>query len=392
MGSASKMRILICGGEHPANFQHVRSIIESLDSDDEYVLCIGKEIPNQRNIENKPGIVGIIGRVFSRLGLLKNSFDPQDHSWEWRSNEGKDSWMEYCSAVKSKLPWIPEVVLVVTPNQGYTKSHIIPWSRKNGIPIVSVDHGMPTVRWPWLDYRGSMMGCDANAVWSEVCREINVQIGAERELQIITGSPSLDKIAEDDTDIRAELGIPRDTRILLLLGTHRNSVKTLADRIFQEVIETYSENSDYCIVYKPHPVEISKKEELKVPKSVVITQNQDLYISLIRSADAIVSPATSVVAAACAFYRPFVNVLSQGCGAAPDEEISKLEERLGGAVFPISRLHDVIQGSVEVDRLACDDAFVRFGYKRDGRNGQRVASLLRWVSEGDDPRDWVDTI
>ena len=90
------------------------------------------------------------------------------------------------------LPWRPDVIIVVTPNQGHAKHHLVPWANALDIPVLSIDHGSPTVLWPWLTYRGSMMGCTANAVWSTVCRDINVGVGAPAERQIITGSPSLD--------------------------------------------------------------------------------------------------------------------------------------------------------------------------------------------------------
>ena len=38
------------------------------------------------------------------------------------------------------------------------------------------------------------MGCDANAVWGEFAAKINSKQGAEKDLQIITGTPTIDDI------------------------------------------------------------------------------------------------------------------------------------------------------------------------------------------------------
>ena len=388
-----KMRLFIFSGEHPANLQHVRTVVDSLDDDDEYVLCVGKKFPTKETFEYNRGLVGFLQRVSAKLGYSKNNFVSEDYEWEWRSKSRKQDWKQLCKPIKSNLPWTPDLVIVVTPNQGHTKSHIVPWCNINCIPVVSIDHGMPTVRWPWLDYRGSMMGCDANAVWSEVNREINIEVGAPKNLQIITGSPSIDMIAEDNgLDPREELGISEGRKIILLLGSHRAEIKQSNDRVFRKIIDTYSTNSQFSIVYKPHPVEMSNSEELKVPRTVVVTTSQELYIPLIRSAHAIISTPTSVITPALAFYRPFVNTLSRDCGVVSGDEVEKLENLLGSAVFPISKVHEVIMGTTTVNHNACDEAFERFGYKRDGRNGERVASLSRWIADGGAPADWEDKI
>tara|TARA_B100001250_G_C19646712_1_gene720710 strand:- start:144 stop:863 length:720 start_codon:yes stop_codon:yes gene_type:complete len=238
-----------------------------------------------------------------------------------------------------------------------------------------------------------MMGCNANAAWSEVCRSINVQVGAPEDLQIITGSPSIDAISQDSMpDLKNRLGIPDGNKIILLLGAHRRELKSSNDEAFIEIIDKYGENEEYNIVYKPHPVEMSKNEILDVPESVITSTEQKFFIPLVRHSHAIVSPATSVIVPALALYRPFVNTIPPSLDVISEDEMKKLEERLCGAVFPISLIDKVIAGTVNVDRLACDEAFGKFGYKKDGRNGERVVSLSRWIVMGREPSKWKDTI
>ena len=111
-----------------------------------------------------------------------------------------------------------------------------------------------------------MMGCDANAVWSEVCRDINVGVGAPAERQIITGSPSLDGLeAASNVDVHAALGLDPNRKIVLMLGSHRDPVKGPADALFQHVMNQHGGRDDVVFVHKPHPVEVSQGTALTVP-------------------------------------------------------------------------------------------------------------------------------
>ncbi len=387
------MKAFIFAGEHPANYQHVASVIDSLDRDDEYVVCFGNKVPDQRDFEYRPGVEGLLQRISSKIGFVRNKFHWEDYELRYRTKKSKKNWEQRCVAIKSNLPWIPDIAIVVTPNQGHTKNHVIPWCQRKKVPILSIDHGMPTVRWPWLGYRKSIMACNANAVWSEVCRSINVQVGASEDLQIITGSPSIDPISQDlMPELRNRLGIAKKAKIILLLGTHRSELKVSNDEAFEQIIEKYGENREYKIVYKPHPVEMSKNEILEVPEYVITVIEQELFIPLVRNAHTIVSPATSVVVPALALYRPFVNTIPLILDVISMEEAEKLKQRLCNAVFPISLMDEVISGAAKIDREACDQAFAKFGYKKDGRNGERVVSLSRWIAMGQEPSKWKDTM
>ena len=392
---AGKMKAFIFAGEHPANFQHVASVIDSLNDDDhdEYVLCLGREVPEHRSFEYSNGILGLIEKIGAKVGFVRNRFHWDNFELRWRTKKSRKDWSKRCGPLKSNLPWVPDIAIVVTPNQGHTKDHIVPWCRRKGVPVLSIDHGMPTVRWPWLGYRKSMMGCLANATWSEVCSSINVQIGAPEDFQIITGSPSIDGLLQDSMpSLKNRLGISRESKIILLLGTHRRELKNANDEIFKRVIEKYGQNQEYSIVYKPHPVEISKNDILDVPESVITTTEQEYFIPLVRHSHTIVSMATSVIVPALALYRPFVNTIPSSIDCISEDEAKKLEDRLCGAAFPISMIDKVISGEVRVDRNACDRAFGKFGYKKDGRNGERVVSLSKWIVMGRTPSEWKDTV
>jgi len=383
------MRLLIFAGEHPAHLQHVQTVLDACDSaGDEYVFYIGKEVP-------KPGTFAprnpILHRFrdfcWDRFGWSRNRFDSRKFVWQRRVKHEK----KYpCKAIKGHLPWKPDIILVVTPHEGHARYQVIPWARREGIPVVSIDHGMPTVAWPWAHYRSSMMGCTANAVWSEVCKDINIQLGAPPELQIITGAPSIDRLSEDvdPADLRSTLGLGEERRLILMLGTHRPIVKEPSDTIFREVIAEYADDSEYQIVFKPHPVELSQGTIIDTPDSVIVTTDQADYIPLIKAADIIISPPSSVVVPATAFNQLFVNTITAERLKSSAEEVQALLDLLGAAVFPPDQLHEVIRGELGVDESACNAAFTLFGYRRDGRNGERVLSFSRHIAIGGKPNGW----
>lgn len=384
------MRVLIFGGEHPAHIQHLRTVLAAFeDAGDEFVFYIAKEKPGPGAFAPRnPLLHRARDFCWDRFGWTPNRFDASRFDWRHHcSTQGEHP----CRAIRGELPWRPDVVLIVTPHEGHARYHLVPWARKVGIPVLSIDHGTPTIAWPWLSYRGSMMGCDANAVWSEGCREMNARTGAPRELQIVTGAPSIDGlIQKEGRSARERFDIAETDRLVLLLGTHRPAVKNPSDAVFREVIDAYGDEKGYRIVYKPHPVEVAQNSTIPLPDSVILTTDQSDYLPLVKDADAIVSPATSVIVPAAAHHRAFVNTLQPGCGAAPDADIEELNARLAGAVFSPTELHGVIRGELRPDPAACDAAFAWFGHSKDGRNGARVASLARWIADGQDPRGWRD--
>ena len=391
------MRVLVVAGEAPTNRQHVTTVLEALaDAGDDALLVIGRSMPGPHAYEARTKIGRIFeGFLWARFGWARNTYDPSAWRWEWTAGDEVDTsnetWATPFPPSRGRLPWRPDVIIVVTPNQGWTKHQVVPWARREAIPVLSIDHGSPTLTWPWLDYRGSMMGCDANAVWSEVCRDINVGVGAPAERQIITGSPSLDGLeAASNVDVHAALGLDPDRKIVLMLGSHRPTVKGPADAAFQKALRDHGGREDVAFVHKPHPVEISHRSALAVPEGVVTTTDQDLYLPLVRHATVVISPATSVVIPALAFQTPFINTIHPSDGAAPHEEVTALLSLLEGAVFTENDLDAILDGDLRPEEGACDRAFARLGYRADGKNGARVAALARWVAEGKAPQAWTD--
>ena len=390
------MRALVVAGEAPTNRQHVASVLEAMaEAGDEAVLVIGRTIPGPYAYEAKSKMSRMInGFLWARFGWARNRYRGGD--WRWEDVTGNEveprgtTWPTAFPPARGRLPWTPDVVIAVTPNQGWTKHQVVPWARHAGIPVLSIDHGSPTLTWPWLTYRGSMMGCNANAVWSEVCRDINVGVGAPAEGQIITGSPSLDGLdTAGDADVHAALGIEPDRRIVLMLGSHRPPVKGPADALFRAALDAFGNRDDLAFVHKPHPVEISQGSVLTMPEGVVTTTDQDLYLPLVRHAAVILSPATSVVIPALAYRTPFVNSISPDDGAAPAAEVMALFDVLEGAVFGPDDLAAVLDKGLRPDAAACERAFARLGHRADGRNGARVASLARWLANGGIPNEWT---
>ena len=391
------MRVLVVAGEAPTNRQHVTTVLDALnEAGDDVLLVIGASMPGPYAYEARTKLGRMInGFLWARLGWARNRYSPSAWRWEGPTGDELDpsnaAWTTPFPPSRGCLPWRPDVIIVVTPNQGWTKHQVVPWARRESIPVLSIDHGSPTLTWPWLGYRGSMMGCDANAVWSEVCRDINVGVGAPVERQIITGSPSLDGLgAASNVDVHAALGLDPNRNIVLMLGSHRGPVKGPADALFQHVMEEYGGRDDVVLVHKPHPVEVSQGTVLAVPEGVVTTMDQDLYLPLVRHATAVISPATSVVIPALAFRTPFINTIQPSDGAAPSDEVTALLSLLEGAVFTENDLAAILDGDLRPDEAACDRAFARLGYRADGKNGARVAALARWLAEGRAPHAWTD--
>ncbi len=390
------MRALVVAGEAPTNRHHVATVLTALaQGGDDALMVIGRTTPGPYAYEARTKLGRMVnGFLWARLGWARNSYRNEHWSWEGADGEvnpNDTGWAVPFPPARGRLPWRPDVVIVVTPNQGWTKHHVVPWARRESIPVLSIDHGSPTLTWPWLDYRGSMMGCTANAVWSEVCRDINVGVGAPANGQIITGSPSLDGLDEASTiDVHARLGLDAERNIVLMLGSHRPPVKGPADALFQEALARFGDRPDLAFVHKPHPVEVSQGTTLSMPDGVITTMDQDLYLPLVRQAKVVLSPATSVVIPALAFRTPFVNSIRPEDGAAPATEVEALLDVLGDAVFSSEDLTAILDEDLRPDEAACDRAFARLGHRADGRNGARVASLARWLADGGAPEAWTD--
>lgn len=391
------MRALVVAGEAPTNRQHVATVVEALsEAGDETLLVIGRTMPGPHAYEARTRIGRMAsGFLWARFGWARNRYRANDWRWEGAGGEALDptkaDWTNPFPPGRGRLPWKPDIVIVVTPNQGWTKHQVIPWAQREGIPVLSIDHGSPTLTWPWLTYRGSMMGCDANAVWSEVCRDINVGVGAPERGQIITGSPSLDGLdAASSIDVHAALGLEPGRKIVLMLGSHRAPVKGPADALFAAALAAHGGRDDLVFVHKPHPVELSQGSVLSMPDGVVMTIDQDLYLPLVRHATVVLSPATSVVIPALAFRTPFVNSIRAEDGAAPAKDVEALLHTLKGAVFDLDDLAAVLDDGLRPDDAACERAFARLGHRADGRNGARVASLARWLVNGGVPNEWTD--
>ena len=212
------------------------------------------------------------------------------------------------------------------------------------------------------NYRGSMMGCTANAVWGEVSKTINTGYGAPSTGQIITGSPTLDELSSMDVSKKTS------RKQILLMTTHREPLKSAMDSMMERVIEQYISNTEFEIVVKPHPVELIRGTLQKLPQEIrIITEQGDLHACM-QAAHCIVSPATSVIIPALAMGIPFVNILQPGSGLTDEKELQILNQHIGLATFTPEQLEDVVEGRLTPDPNECKIAFERLGYKADGQN------------------------
>lgn len=392
------MRALLYAGEMPHDRQHVDTVVQAFrEAGDEVRLVVATAPPRPGDIEASTWFGRHLrGFLWRRAKWAPNRYHHERAAWFDEHGErvgpanGADGFP--CPPFRTRLPWRPDVVVVVSPHQGHAKHHLVPWANTLDIPVLSIDHGSPTVLWPWLTYRGSMMGCTANAAWSTVCAEINARAGAPAERQVITGSPSIDGLQHtEDVDVHAALDLPLGAKIVLLLGTHRPSVKAPTDAAFAAVMDLLDGRDDVVVVHKPHPVEVHMGTTFDGGPRVRRVEDQSLYLPLVQGATAIVSPATSVLVPAMAAQRPFINTLVPGCGAVDEEELGRLLQDVEGAVFGVQDLQKILDEGLVPDPAACARVFERFGHRSDGRNGARVASLARWLAAGRDPANWSDS-
>lgn len=337
---------------------------------------------------------------WDRFGYARNKFDANDWYWIWkrpgeqpvRLEEPDSTWTHSCVAFKGNLPFNPDLVLGTTPHEGHMRYQAIPWANKAEIPVVSIDHGAPMVPYDFGVYRGSMMGCVANTCWGEVAADINAGYGAPPEGQVVTGSPTLDEIAilDDGADYRSEFGIDSKKRVILLMTTHRDPLKSLMDQTMQRVIERWGNSPDHQIVVKPHPVELLDGTLMELNEEIIVIRDQTRLHRVMRAANCIVSPASSIIIPAFAMEIPFVNIHQPGCGLADEAGIQILSDRLGGADIHPDEMDAVISGELQLDSQIISAAFEKFGYRADGNNSARILNLCQHIHNGGVPNDWTD--
>ena len=398
------MRILIHGSEHPHHSKTFASILASFSPEDEGLMFIS-------NCKSKSSDFTPSNFLFHKMRDIMwdwfsfsiNNF--QRSRWDWCSFT-KNGWSRVeqtelekkvkCPPIKGFLPWKPDLILCVSPHEGHTKYQLIPWAIKHKIPIVSVDHGCPLVVFPFGNYRGSMMGCDANAVWGEFAAKINTKQGANKELQLITGSPTLDdiptKIKLGKRTLKKRIGAKANSKMVLLMTTHREPLKTHCDTIFKEICERYLFDDNIEIHVKPHPVESRNNSIIELDKKIKIhKQEVDLH-ALIGASDIVISPATSVIVPALALNVPFVNLLDPNSGIDDAHLYSPLIEMLGNVIGNVSELHEWIKNPPNHDERSMHEVFKKVGYKCDGKNGMRIFDLCKWASLCKPISEWKDPI
>ena len=398
------MRMLIHGSEHPRHSKTFASILASFSSEDEGLMLISNQEAKATDFTPSNFILHKLRDIcWDWFSLSKNNFQKSRWDWckfsdnKWENISQGDLDKNYkCSPIKGFLPWKPDVILCVSPHEGHTKYQLIPWALKQNIPVISVDHGCPLVVFPFGDYRGSMMGCNANAVWGEFAAKINSKQGANKDLQIVTGSPTLDdipaKIKLGKRELRKRVGAKSNSKMVLLMTTHREPLKTHCDNIFSELCEKLKFDDNIEIHVKPHPVESRTNSIMKFDKGIKVhEQNVDLH-ALIGASDIIISPATSVIVPALSMNIPFVNLLDPNSGIEDSHLYLPLIELLGETIGDVSEIDEWIKNPPKFETEKITKVFKKVGYKCDGKNGKRIFDLCKWASLGKPIEQWKDLI
>ncbi len=398
------MRMLIHGSEHPRHSKTFASILASFNPEDEGLMLISNKEAIDSDFTPSNFLFHKLRDIFwDRFSFAKNNY--QKTRWDWCRFTG-NNWENIaqenlekefkCPPIKGFLPWKPDVILCVSPHEGHTKYQLIPWAIKQEIPVISVDHGCPLVVFPFGDYRGSMMGCNANAVWGEFAAKINSKQGAPHKLQIVTGSPTLDdipaKIKLGKRDLKKRVGAKLNSKMVLLMTTHREPLKTHCDNIFDEICNKFKFDDNIEIHVKPHPVETRINSIMNFSKEIKIhKQDVDLH-ALIGASDIIISPATSVLVPALSMKIPFVNLLDPNSEIEDSHLYLPLIELLGETIGDVSEIDEWIKNPPKFEEKRITEIFKRVGYKCDGKNGKRVFDLCRWASLGKPIDKWKDLV
>jgi len=398
------MRVLIHGSEHPRHLKTFASILASFSPEDEGLMFISNQSAKLSDFTPSNFLLHKLRDIcWDWFSLTKNNF--QKSRWDW-SQFQNNNWESVdingfnktikCPPIKGFLPWKPDLILCVSPHEGHTKYQLIPWAKKLGIPIISIDHGCPLVVFPFGDYRGSMMGCNANAVWGDFAAKINSKQGAPRNLQIITGSPTLDDIPakkkNGKINLKKRVGAKLNSKMVLLMTTHREPLKTHCDNIFKDICNKYSLDDNIEIHVKPHPAELRNKKLIDFPASTKIHKDDVDLHALIGASDIIISPATSVIVPALALEIPFINLLDPNSGIEDAHLYSPLIELLGNTIGNVSEIDEWIKNPPDIEKSLLENVFEKVGYKCDGKNGKRVFNLCKWVASGKSIEEWKDLV
>jgi len=398
------MRVLIHGSEHPRHLKTFASILASFSSEDEGLMLISNRLATFSDFTPSNFLLHKARDIcWDWFSLAKNNF--QKSRWDWSQFIDK-KWISVtqnelekeirCSPIKGFLPWKPDIILCVSPHEGHTKYQLIPWAKKQGIPIISVDHGCPLVVFPFGNYRGSMMGCNVNAVWGEFAAKINSKQGAPKDLQMITGSPTLDDIPAKKNvgkqKLKKRIGAKLNSKIILLMTTHREPLKSHCDNIFKDICDKYIFDDNIEIHVKPHPAELRNNSTIEFPRNAKIHKDDVDLHALIGASDIIISPATSVIVPALALGIPFINLLDPNSGIEDAHLYSPLIEMLGKTIGNVSEIDEWIKNPPKIEQKLLDNVFKQVGYKCDGKNGKRVFDLCKWVVSTKPIIDWKDII
>ncbi len=393
------MRILIHGSEHKRHVEQFVSIKSALENTDaECIYFISKTKANPTDFSPSNFFLHKFRDIlWDKFGWARNNFDKNRWEWSYLDGNGKfvkffpedsisKSWNKRCKPIRCDLPWKPDVILCISPHEGHTKYQLIPWANKNNIPVISIDHGCPMTKHDFGGYRGSMMGCVANIVWGTEAAKINASYGAPIELQIPIGSPTLDDLGkflkEDKKDLQRDYGIEGFEKVVLLMTTHREPLKSHCDSIFKEIVEKYSTLNNVKIVVKPHPTELLNDSLMSFPENVmVITSQSDLH-KLIAMSDLIVSPASSTIIPAMGLKIPYVNLLQPGMNLPDEQKYIELNKRLGDGILSYEQMDAFLKGDVSINQDALEDAFSRYGTSLNGKNGLKIVELCELVASG----------
>jgi len=207
----------------------------------------------------------------------------------------------------------PTAILAYTPVRSFFIDDLIRDARRRHIPLLALVNN-----WDNLNTKSFLETPSYLGVWGEqgflIARLMHL-IPAHRIF--VTGAPRFDVYRREVSsgDARARLGVPAGARVLLFCGAGVSFEETSLLDELDAAIETGRLPKDLLVLYKPHPMRFKRSAEKAFDETAYrhirrvnlgersLTALQ-FYPDLLASADALISPFSSMVIEGARFGLP----------------------------------------------------------------------------------------
>lgn len=300
-------------------------------------------IPLEAILQNPPSKKG--------LNSILNSYDKIISSSEFQNLfnfEGINFWNRIASDVTkaTTLPYIPYFIHMIESIERHfenskPKAVLIPYEKgsyalamiiackKLGIKTIGIQHGAfdslghNEYSYTYLQNEDKLFGMpipDITLVWGNSAKKFLIKMGYPEKSIIVLGNPEffdIDRINHDKNDLKKKYGIPLEKKIILFTtsklqrGNMRDEKRAYDEYVLQELLKSFSNNSEYFVIVKPHPVREPTQiyeELIKNYNSKNFTIKQENILQLIQLSDVVISVESSTIIDAIALGKMVIEV------------------------------------------------------------------------------------